>query len=257
MDSEKLHLPSSFLSCPIPCKWQWTPPSSLCWHKHGWPHEAEPNRPFLLTGPEWKPRLGWLKEVLLEERCWDVPPGRGMCHRPAWEPGCGCQSSLRAETAPQAWNVLKGLCRGNIAFLPPPQSVRVSLSGFVKEAWFPSNNFFRIKRICTHSICPTLSRWESWRLSINLTRVWLVWLSWIQTKKKNKGWHFQTAPIPKHRGTTRLVWNRNKTFLGKVCISGPVYCLAGINGHVPSGLVVVSNLTQWVKPRFGQSLIAV
>lgn len=72
--------------------------------------------------------------------------------------------------------------------------------------------------------------------------------------KKNQDWHFQTAPIPKHRGTARLVWNWNKTFLGKFCISGSVYSLAGIRRHVPSGSVV-SSLTWWVKPRFGENLI--
>lgn len=88
------------------------------------------------------------------------------------------------------------------------------------------------------------------------TRIWLVWLSWTQTKKKNQEWHFQTAPIPKHRGTASLVWNWNITFLGKVCISGSVCSLAGIHRHVPSGSVAVSSLTWWVKPRFGQNLIA-
>lgn len=74
--------------------------------------------------------------------------------------------------------------------------------------------------------------------------------------KKEKDWHFQTASIPKHTGTASLVWNWNKAFLVKICISGPVYSLAGINGHVPSGSVAVSSLTQGVKSRLGQNLIA-
>lgn len=173
-----------------------------------------------------------------------LPENQGVNAKVPWE-----------QTAPQAWNVLKGLCRGNIAFLPPPQSVRISLSGFVKEAWFPSNNFLRIKRICTRSICPTLHMGE---LKVVYKLPELGWFGSAGHRLKDtKDWGFQTAPIPKHRGTARLIWNWNKTFLGKVCISGPVYSLGGINGHVPTGLVVVSSLTQWVKPRFGQSLIAV
>lgn len=74
-----------------------------------WPDEAEPNKRFLLTGPKRKPGLGWLKEVLLDRRCWDVSPGRGICHH--------LQSCLRT----RVWMPKFPECRDSPAGLECPE----------------------------------------------------------------------------------------------------------------------------------------